>query len=908
MLKRLGYLLFFATLVFIGLGIHSCKKFSNKIDYSTQVKPILNRNCLSCHGGVKKQGGFSLLFKEEAYAKCESGKYAIVPGDASSSEMIKRINHHDPEERMPYEKDPLTKEEIDILTKWIDQGAEWGEHWAYQPLQKQVVPDNKSEWVKNDIDQFIFQKANEHGLKMSNKADPATLARRLGLDIIGIPTPEPYAKPYLDAPVDQNLDLIIDSLLASPHFGEKWTSMWLDLARYADTKGYERDGSRNVWRYRDWLINAFNKDMPYDQFLKEQLAGDLLPNPTDEQYTATAFHRNTMTNDEGGTDNEEYRTAAVIDRVNATWETLMGTTFACVQCHSHPYDPIKHEEYYQFMGYFNNTRDEDTYHDYPILRHFDDSEKQKLLGLEKYLEREVGEKEKNQLIHFIKTLQPSYNSIACTDLNKAALADTKFLNMRNNSSAKLSHVKLDSANSLVMEAVVKQEGGIWQIRLDKLDGPIIATHIFKKPQEGGFQNYQIPIKPIEGVHDLYFTYSNPSLKDSTQNGIGFNWFYFYRGFPSKTKEGITFKKQFDELLTSKSEGTPIMMENPANLYRETNIFERGSWLSKGPKVEALTPQFMNPFPKEFSNNRLGLAHWMADKKNPLVARTIVNRIWEQLFGVGLVETLEDLGSQGATPTHKELLDHLSYKLMHEYNWSLKKMIKEIVSSATYQQDSKLTKEALEKDVSNKYLARGSRVRLSAEQIRDQALAISGSLNPTMYGAPVMPYQPEGIWNSPYGGSEWVQSDSANQYRRAVYTYWKRTSPYPSMITFDGVGREVCSSRRIRTNTPLQALVVLNDSVYMDISKKLALKVMSNKTISNDDRIATAYKMATCKQITKEKLTVLKSLYEDASKKYTADKKLLEKMMLKGKEDDIAFASFALVCNSILNLDEVITKT
>jgi hypothetical protein len=905
MLKKLAYLLFFGPLLIVGVSIHSCNKFSEKIDYSTQVKPILNRHCLSCHGGVKKQGGFSLLFKEEAYAKCESGKYAIVPGDASSSEMIKRINHDDPEERMPHEKDALSKEEIDILTKWIDQGAEWGEHWAYQPVQKQIVPNTKNEWVKNDIDQFIFQKANGQGLKMSNKADPATLARRLGLDIIGIPTPEKYASAYFRSPSDQKLEVVIDSLLASPHFGEKWTSMWLDLARYADTKGYERDGSRNVWRYRDWLINAFNKDMPYDQFLKEQLAGDLLPNPTDEQYTATAFHRNTMTNDEGGTDNEEYRTAAVVDRVNTTWETLMGTTFACVQCHSHPYDPIKHEEYYQFMGFFNNTRDEDTYHDYPILRHFDETEKQKLLGLEKYLEKEVGEKDKNELIQFIKTLQPSYNSITCTELNKSALADTKFLNMRNNSSAKLKNVKLENKNYLVMPINVKQEGGELEVRLDKLDGPILTSYKFNK---SGFQNYELPIRPVSGVHDIYFKYSNSRLKDTTQYGIGFNWFHFHRGFPINSKEGIAYKKEFDELLNSKSDGTPIMMDNPANLFRETNVFERGSWLSKGPKVEAITPQFMNSFSKDLPANRLGLAHWMADKKNPLVARTIVNRIWEQLFGIGLVETLEDLGSQGATPTHPELLDHLSWKLMHDYNWSLKKLIKEIVSSATYQQDSKLTKEALEKDVSNKYLARGPRVRLSAEQIRDQALAISGSLNPTMYGAPVMPFQPDGIWSSPYDGNKWVKSDSANQYRRAVYTYWKRTSPYPSMITFDGVGREVCSSRRIRTNTPLQALVVLNDSVYMDISKKLALRVMNDQHISSEDKIATAYKLATCKAITKEKLVVLKSLYNDAFQKYKSDKKLLEKMTIKGREEDLAFASFALVCNSILNLDEVVTKT
>ena len=330
------------------LILGSCSK-RKTIDYSLDVKPILNNRCIACHGGVRKQGGFSLLFESEALALLKSGKHGIVPGSPSKSEMIQRLNHHDPELRMPFEADPLPQNEIDILTTWIRQGAKWGKHWAYQSLQETPIPNNDTLTHKNAIDAFIHEKLIEIALSPSAKATPRTLTRRLGLDIIGTPTTSKEALAYIDNPSDSNYENLVDHLLSSDRYGEKWTSMWLDLARYADTKGYERDDSRTIWRYRDWLIKAFNNDMPYDQFIVEQLAGDLLPNPTDDNYIATAFHRNTMTNDEGGTDNDEFRNAAVIDRVNTTWESLMSTSFACVQCHSHPYDPFTHEEYYKIF-------------------------------------------------------------------------------------------------------------------------------------------------------------------------------------------------------------------------------------------------------------------------------------------------------------------------------------------------------------------------------------------------------------------------------------------------------------------------------------------------------------------------------------------------------------------------------
>ena len=376
-----------ATIVLLGIIVFLMFSMRRQtVDFNAQVKPIFNKKCITCHGGVRRKAGFSLLFRAEALMKNESGKPAIIPGDPEHSEMIRRLTLKDPEERMPYKHEALSKDEIEILKKWIKEGAVWGDHWAYVAVKPVEVPKPKSslfglipakkiEWAKNDIDYFIYDKLKQEKLSPSPAADKATLLRRVSLDLIGMPAPENLSQKFLNDRSDTAYENLVDSLLASKHYGERWTSMWLDLARYADTKGYEKDGGRSIWRYRDWLINAFNNDEPYNKFLTEQIAGDLLPNPTDAQYIATAFQRNSMTNDEGGTDNEEFRTAAVLDRVNTTWEALMGTTFACVQCHSHPYDPFKHDEYYKFMAFYNDTRDEDSYADYPLLRTYNDTAK-----------------------------------------------------------------------------------------------------------------------------------------------------------------------------------------------------------------------------------------------------------------------------------------------------------------------------------------------------------------------------------------------------------------------------------------------------------------------------------------------------------------------------------------------------
>ncbi|MBN8652628.1 MAG: DUF1553 domain-containing protein [Cytophagales bacterium] len=870
---------------------------NSKIDYNTQVKPILNKKCIACHGGVKREAEFSLLFRQEALAKAESGKYAIVPGDAAHSELVKRITATDPQERMPYKKDPLTKEEIDILTKWIEEGAAWGDHWAYVAVKEQTVPE-KNNWTKNDVDAFILEKLNDHNLEPSAVADKATLLRRVSLDLIGIPAPEPIAQRFLSTTDPNAYEMLVDELLASKQYGERWTSMWLDLARYADTKGYERDDSRAIWRYRDWVINAFNADMPYNQFITEQLAGDLLDSPTDDQYIATAFHRNTMTNDEGGTDNEEFRTAAVLDRVNTTWEALMGTTFACVQCHSHPYDPFTHDEYYKFMAFFNNTRDEDTEAEYPLLRHFEKEDAEKLNTLTAWIDQNISAEKAKEVYRFAKTLQPSINSIQADQFINSELTDTKWLIFRNNAQCRLPNVTLTGSNRLIYRYSSWVNGGVWKIHLDKPDGPIIKT-IAVKPTNNQWQIVDFTFEPIDGAHDLYFTYTSPNLKTADDSGMIFDWFYFTDDWDNKNTE---MSKTFWELVRKEPPTTPIMFDNPEKMKRPTQIFERGNWLVKGDVVEAAVPHTLNAFPKDAQSNRLGLAHWMTDPTNPLTARTIVNRIWEQIFGTGLAETVEDLGTQGIAPTHSELLDHLAWKLVHDYNWSLKKLMREIVLSATYRQTSDVNEELLEKDPLNKLYARAPRVRLSAEQLRDQALAVSGLLSTKMYGPSVMPYQPAGIWKSPWNGQDWKMSTGEDRHRRSLYTYLKRTAPYPSMLTFDGASREVCTARRIRTNTPLQALVTLNDSVYVEAAHHLALKMQTQTSVK--EQIGMAYEMATGQKISERKLAALEKLYTEGMKEYQGGTMVKVRNKNTGEPQ---LKALSLVAAAILNLDEVVTK-
>lgn len=881
-----------------------------QVNFNAQVKPILNKKCISCHGGVRKKGDYSLLFREEALAVAKSGKRPIIPGNASGSELINRITSSDPEERMPYQHEPLSKEEIQILKKWINQGAEWGTHWAYMPVQQTPVPGSYSNNLNgNDIDRFILQKQEEAGLTHSPEAAKHILLRRTGLDVLGLPAPQHIAEQFLNDSSERAYATLLDSLLASKHYGEKWASMWLDLARYADTKGYEHDGDRVIWRYRDWLINAFNNDKPYNEFLTEQLAGDLMPGNDENRLIATAFHRNSMTNDEGGTEPEEFRTAAVIDRVNTTWEGLMGTTFACVQCHTHPYDPFTHEEYYRFLAFFNNSRDENTEFDYPLLRHFSDSANEKLNELTNWLGKITTEARVQEIKTFLKTWQPTINSVVFDEFTHSELGGGRRVVMRNNALFRLKNVQLTGKDQLIYRYDAFVNNGTWQIHLDKPDGPLLASiklNSGKPHLDFGSTGFVSP----GGVHDLYFTYTTTSpLKEVDEDCAIIEWLCFTQKFPGEGQPGYeAMKKRYWDLLKLEMPTTPVMMENPPELFRTTHLFERGNWLVKGNEVQPGVPQSLNPFPNNAPKNRLGLAMWLTSKQNPLTARTLVNRVWEQLFGTGLAETLEDLGTQGIPPIHTELLNWLSYRFMNEHGWSIKKLVKEIMMSAAYRQQSNTNDTLTEKDPYNKYLTRGPRVRLSAEQVRDQTLAVSGLLSRKMFGAPVMPWQPKGIWLSPWNYSEWKTSKGEDQYRRAIYTFWKRTAAYPSMLTFDGVAREVCVARRIKTNTPLQALVTLNDSVYLEAANYFAIRLLKeNPGMAIPEIIKKAFSAALMREADAPSLTALNKLFQTALAEYTKNEQAKNKLLQNNDIKKPEAAALTVVMNALFNLDEFVMK-
>ncbi len=733
----------------MALAMTHCRQEPEVVDFNAQIRPVLNANCLRCHGGVRQLGEFSLLFRDDALKKAKSGKFAIVPGHPEQSELIARLRHHDPDERMPLKSPAISNAEISLLETWIRQGAAWEDHWAYVPPKRRAIPDAGGQWAISPIDHFIAQRAETEGLTPAPEANGATLLRRVTLDLIGLaPTAAEY-KAFAQDTSPNGYAKVVDRLLRSPHYGERWAAMWLDLARYGDSQGYQKDRARPVWQYRDWVIDAFNHDMPFDRFTTEQLAGDLLANPTTDQLIATAFNRNTNTNDEGGTDDEEFRTVAVLDRVNTTFEVWQGTTISCVQCHSHPYDPFRHKEYYQLVAYFNNTADADRTNDTPTL------------------------------------------------------------------------------NALT----------------------------------------SVQLRQLQALHQHPDSLP-PALRPAN---------------------------------------TPIMHELPADSSRKTYQFVRGNWLVHGDEVRPTLPNSLVRFAKtplaRQQHDRLTLARWLVSRDNPLTARVMVNRLWEQLFGAGLVGTLSDFGTQGDRPTHPELLDYLALRFRDEYRWSMKKLLRELVLSATYRQSSNVTPEGMAKDPQNRLLARGPRVRLTAEQVRDQALTVSGLLCHEQFGPPVMPPQPDGVWQTIRNVMKWKEAAGEDRYRRGIYTFWRKSSPYPSFVTFDAPSREFCVSKRVRTNTPLQALVTLNDPVYWESAQALAGRVSNSA-----NPIDVAYQLLMGHNPQAAQLASLQKYYARSLTYYRvhpADARQV--ITLKTLKATPEMAALTLTTNVLLNLDEVVTK-
>ena len=886
--------------LFIFFASTSCKE--ERIDFNAQVRPILNKNCIACHGGVKQSGGFGLVFRENALGETVNGNIGVVPGHPEKSEMISRITHKNLEMRMPLEREPLSKEEIKTLTKWIEQGAEWEAHWAYLEPKKAEIPDTDMEWGRNEIDAFVFKRMEENDLSPNEAANPYDLVRRVYLDLIGLPPTTSQIEGFIRDTSEKRYEKLVDSLLESTKYGEHWASMWLDLARYADSKGYEADRGRQIWRYRDWVIKALNEDMPFDQFTIEQLAGDLLPNPTKEQLIATAFHRNTLNNGEGGTDNEEYRISAVIDRVNTTWEVWQSTTMGCVQCHSHPYDPIKHDEFYSSFAFFNNTSDWDVPTEHPIYREFDSINQTELDDMKEWISNVSSETEANRWGNFIHIQEPK---IRPEDFNE--VKNTKHYNRSNqdymlvyaDAYVKLKGVTLENIDRVYLNY---SQGGKFKgnllVKIDSINGSVIGE--LKLDKTKGFENVPIEIKTTSKRADLYFQFKSND-KDYKCSVDGF---LIGEKLPSdKNKEYIEVYDKIDNLLNTRSKyTTPVMVEKSRDFSRITRVFDRGNWLVQTDTVSTSIPKLFNPGNKQFKN-RLDFAEWLVSEDNYLTGRVLANRFWAKIFGKGLVVTSEDFGTLGDKPTHPELLDWLAINFSKEWNWSIKKLLKTIVLSDTYRQSSVISKEAKNKDAYNQWLARSSRVRLSAEQIRDQALVVSGLLSDKMYGPSVMPHQPDGVWTVVYNNDQWKTSEGEDAYRRGLYTYLRRSSPYPSFISFDASERETCLSRRINTNTPLQALITLNDPVYFEAAMNLAQQVEHIEG-GKTEKVNAAYKKVMGKKISVEKSEILSNLLDETEAYYLEHKDEAFELI---KSENLELASLTVMVNALMNMDEFLVK-
>ncbi|WP_375583993.1 PSD1 and planctomycete cytochrome C domain-containing protein [Cyclobacterium xiamenense] len=911
-MKKRGFLIGTTSILFAGVLFYSLTQ-EKEIDFSTQVKPILNQHCISCHGGVKKNGGFSLLFEEEALSVTESGHPAIIPGDASASEFIKRLTADDPEIRMPYQKAPLSDEEIEILTAWVAQGAPWGKHWAYEtptkptppetPVQAGLFTESAPAFLQNDIDRFIARGLTRQELAPSPEADKLVLLRRLSLDLTGLPPSGELVNRWKSN--ELSYEELVDALLESPAYGEKWASWWLDLARYADTKGYERDVSREIWAYRDWVIKALNADMPFDQFTVEQLAGDLLPDPDLDQLTATAFHRNTMNNDEGGTQDEEFRVAAVLDRVNTTFDVWQSTTIACVQCHSHPYDPFTHENYFQLMAFFNNSRDEDTHGEEPKLKFYTDEDSIRVEAIKDWASRHGSKGLEKEIAAILHYQEPKYHAHLAEDFENGELIDTKWLGLWDQGSCYFRGIYTGGSPYIYLNYWTANEGNLLTIRRDGPQGEILARFTLDKTEGRVIRRF--PIKEVSEKVDLYFHMENRRLGPQ-QTTSAINWLAFFPELPGKNQPGhAETDRDFLALLNTNTPSVPIMIENPDYMKRTSHVFERGNWMLKGEEVAPNVPTVLNSWDPAWPKNRLGLAYWLTSKENPLTARTLANRIWAQLFGRGLVSTLEDMGTQSDPPSHQELLDWMAVRLMEDHDWKLKPFIKDLVLSGTYRQSSISSALLHQKDPNNQWYARGPRFRLSAEQIRDQALAATGLLSNKMYGKPVMPPQPDNVWQTVYNGESWKTSEGEDRYRRAVYTFLKRTSPYPSFISFDAGSREVCTIDRTVTNTPLQALVTLNDPVYQEASYQLALRMQQS---GDEDPISWAYEKLLLQPISAEKHRYLRELQQFAEEDFAQDSQAMEDWLqfAPKAEKDPELAALAVVANALLNLDEFLTKS
>ena len=909
-----------------------------------------------------------------------------------------------------------------LLSAWpAHSTAQAPKHWAYRKPVRPAVPAVSGR-VRNAIDNFVLARLAKEGLQPAAEADRVTLLRRVSLDLIGLPPTPQEVEAFLADQSPDAYEKVVERLLASPHYGERWARPWLDLARYADSHGYEKDRPRVMWKYRDWVVNALNQDMPFDQFTIEQLAGDMLPNPTNEQLIATGFHRNTMLNQEGGVDDEEARWETLLDRVNTTATVWLGSTIGCAQCHNHKYDPFKQREYYQLLAFFDSH--EYTITEMPGSEGWVIEPELELPTPEQAAQRDKLRAELQTVEAKLKTPTPelytaqaawetelraepqrwhlldplSFKASGATKLTKQAdgsllasgappVAEVYTLTAHLPASAVgLTALRLEALTDaslpqsgpgrdpygnfvltgvevLVNEqrlalkdavaddsagrpdarqlfSAENQTGSGWQVDAtrDAKRQPrqIVFTLAqplkLAAPTTATIQLKQIGSVVAQGLGRVRLSVTESSeptrivslpLRLQTVLALPAD----QRSAAQQTALAEQFRQQTPLLKTERARANQLRaaLNNlgivTAQIIREKSSFERpstnlrvrGNYLNKGERVYAATPAALHEWPADAPYNRLGLARWLVSKDNPLTARVTVNRAWEQFFGRGLVETVEDFGTQSTPPTQPELLDWLAVEFM-EKGWSLKNVHRLIVNSATYRQSSKVTPALQERDPYNRLFARGPRFRLDAETIRDAALLASGVLSRKLGGPPVYPQQPDGIWMNPYDGASirWQTSAGEERYRRSLYTFLRRTAPYPMFTTFDATSREYCIVRRVRTNTPLQALSLLNDEAFFDLARALARRMLTEVSGDVRARLSYGFRLCVARVPSAIELDKLEQLYQRQLALYRADKTAAQRVAKgvidEGRAGDPAeISAWTMVANALLNLDEMLTK-
>ena len=1039
------FILGVATVGLVHMSASAAEKPATTIDFNREVRPILAENCFYCHGSDanNRKAKMRLDTKEGAAAKP-----VILPGRPEESEVIKRIFSNDPEEQMPPPNSNrhLNNNQKEVLKRWIKSGAAYDTHWAFKTPVRPSVPKLKQQrWVRNEIDSFVLAKLEAEKLKPSPEAPMPKLLRRVALDLNGLPPSSEQMQRWLRA--KDPLTAAVDELLSSPRFGERMASDWMDVARYADTHGFNNDSLRGMWRWRDWVIDAFNRNLPYDRFITEQLAGDLLPNPTPDQITATGFNRNHVINSEGGIIDEEYRVEYVGDRVRTTSLAWLGLTMECSRCHDHKFDPITQKDYYRMFAFFNNVAEfgeagrianAAPFIPAPTAQQQSEMRRQlsaiaeakttmikllakadrKTMPFESLATNTPGFSipEANRIID-LDTVTTGANTISNHAGGKPFVVSGT--TTTTNGPLKTAALHFDGKTSLKTDGLAKGDGNwavaFWARRDDTTAGPIFSTMNFNVPESSEQYGRGVEVRftaagavevrtarrwpsysstiltretvPTNEWHHvlvacdgsekarglrvfidgeesfrdaLYDDFATCGISGAASIGVSKDqkftgaladlrvWAkpdvtkvvddvraamvqfaveshdearlehaWLAKNNPEFAKAESDWRKSRAELIRLENEAPTTMVMKELATPRSTHVLFRGQYDQARDAVEADVPAFLPPLPLNAPRNRLGLAQWFTNPNHPLTARVVVNRFWQNMFGTGIVKTSEDFGFQSEYPSHPELLDWLAREFV-DSGWDVKHLLRLMVNSATYRQDSTSSPKLNERDPENRLLAHGPRTRLTAEMLRDQALALSGLLREQIGGPPVYPYQPANLYQgivvaAAYPGTSYTDGKGDDLYRRSLYTFWKRTVPHPTLATFDAPDREVCVARRLKTNTPLQALASMNDTIQLEASRKFAERIMNEGGTSSKERIRFAFSLATTRKPDYAEQKALLTFLEKRRAFYRAHADEAKRFLSVGasvatnKIEPAELAAYANVASLILNLDETITR-